>query len=387
MTTLKKILVVGGGIAGSTVCYWLKKYGFSPTLIEKYDAIRKGGQALDIRGVATNIVKKIGIYEQIYNRRTQVELGRYVDAEGNTLHEEKGERFGFRQGDEVEIVRGDLVQILMKTIEDVPRHFNQSIESIEQNDNDTIVTFKDGRTEHYDLVIGADGIYSATRRMIFNASEYQLLNLGAYLCVYSIPNYLNLSHTEVLHESDQKLAIITSDEDPSSARAGFMFRSQKVLKDVRDENEQKQFMRDTFQDFGWETQKMLALMPGSDNFYFDAITQVKMNSWTKGRVALLGDAGYCASPLSGQGTNLALVGAYILAGELKAAAGDHVRAFQQYNELLRPFVDANQQFGVWVSESFLTPEKASKEVAEERSNKILQIIKVVSNSITLPEYN
>ncbi len=165
-----------------------------------------------------------------------------------------------------------------------------------------------------------------------------------------------------------------------------MFRSQHVLKDIRDENEQKKFLCDTFRDFGWEVQNILKLMSESDDFYFDAITQVKMDNWTKGRIALLGDAGYCPSPLSGQGNNLALVGAYILAGELKIANGNHIQAFTRYNALLHSFVDANQKFGVWVSESFLVENEVSKEIAEERSNKILVMIKSVSNAIALPQY-
>jgi 2-polyprenyl-6-methoxyphenol hydroxylase-like FAD-dependent oxidoreductase len=155
---------------------------------------------------------------------------------------------------------------------------------------------------------------------------------------------------------------------------------------MRDEHEQKQFLWDTFRDFGWETQNILNRMSESDDFYFDAVTQVKMNRWTKDRIALVGDAGYCASPLSGQGNNLALVGAYILAGELKTAQGNYKQAFTRYNALLRDFVDANQQFGVWVSKSFLVEDKVSKEIAEERSNKILAMIKSISNAITLPQY-
>ena len=127
-------------------------------------------------------------------------------------------------------------------------------------------------------------------------------------------------------------------------------------------------------------------MPESDDFYFDAITQVKMNSWSKGRIVLLGDAGYCPSPLSGQGNNLALVGAYILAGELKTANGNYTQAFARYNALLRSFVDANQKFGAWVSESFFVEDEVSKEIAEERSNRILAMMKSVSNAITLPQY-
>ena len=381
-----KILVVGAGIAGPAICYWLKRFGFSPVLIEKGPAIRKGGQALDIRGVATHIAREMGIYERICDMRTRIECGRFVDVTGNILHEEHGEKFGFRQDDEVEILRGDLVEILMKTIADVPCFFNQSITSMQQHDNNVTVNFNDGKVENYDMVIAADGIHSATRRMIFDKNEYQLINLGSYLSTFTIPNYLNLNHMDLECEVNHKLVSINSDNDPKIARAGFMFRSQHVLKNIRDENEQKKFLCDTFQDFGWEVSTILKFMLESDDFYFDAITQVKMNNWTKGRIALLGDAGYCPSPLSGQGNNLALVGAYVLAGELKMANGNHIPAFARYNELLRPFVDVNQKFGVWVSESFLVENEVSKEFAEERSNKILSIIKSVSNAITLPQY-
>lgn len=384
---INKILVIGAGIAGPAICYWLSRFGFSPVLIEKSPKIRKGGQALDIRGIAVDLVKKMGIHEQICNMRTRVALGRYVDAAGNTLHEEKGERVGFRQDEEVEIIRGDLIEILMGAAgKGVPCHFNRLISKIEQNDDNVKVHFKDGGNEHYDMIIAADGIHSATRRMVFDKDEYDIVNLGSYLSIFSIPNYLNLSHTEVLCEANQKLASITSDKDPRIAQAAFMFRSENVLNNIRDENQQKQFLRDTFRNFGWEVPKMLELMSGSDNFYFDSITQVKMKSWTKGRIALLGDAGYCASPLSGQGNNLAMVGAYILAGELKKSGGNHIRAFNRYNEILHPFVEANQKFGLRVSESFLVQDQVSKEIAEERSNSILKEIKIVSNAISLPEY-
>lgn len=384
--TPSKILVVGTGIAGPSVCYWLKRFGFTPTLIEKAGSIRTGGQALDVRGVATELTRKMGIYDKICNLRTQVHCGRYLDTNGKILSEEQGERFGFRQDDEVEIVRGDLVAILMQTIPDVPCRFNQTIVSLEQNELGVVVTFKDGKVEQYDLVIGADGIYSAVRRMIFAANEYELITLGSYLCTYTIPNYLQLNHTEDVYEAADKLVTVNSDRDPDTARVGFMFRSAHTLNDIRDIQEQQQFLRDTYANFGWETNKLLDYMSSCDDFYFDAITQVHMKEWTKGRVALMGDAGYCASPLSGQGNNLAMIGAYILAGELKSANGDYEQAFKRYNELMRPFVDANQQFGQWVSKSYLINEENAKETAEERSEKILKMIKEVSNMIQLPTY-
>lgn len=386
MSAVNKILVIGAGIAGPTVCYWLKRFGFFPVLIERSASLRKGGHALDVRGVAIDIVKKMGIYEKICTMRTQVELGQYVDVEGTVLHEEKGERFSFREGEDVEIVRGDLVQILIDAMEGVPCYFDQLITSIKQDDNDVEVQFKDGRTERYDLVIGADGLHSATRRMVFDKDEYVLTNLGLFFSVFNIPNYLNLNHTEVQYEAHQKLISVTSDKNPDIAEVAFMFRAQNALNDIRDKNEQQRFLRETFQGFGWEASKILELMLDSDDFYFDSVTQVKMKSWTKGRVALLGDAGYSASPVSGQGNNLAMVGAYILAGELKKADGNYHQAFDRYNELLHPFIEANQKMGAFVSESILVQDEVSQEVAEERSNKIMEEVKVVSNMISLPDY-
>lgn len=381
-----KILVVGASIAGPAVCYWLKKFGFTPTLIEKNDGLRKGGYAIDIRGIAIDVAKKMGIYESVCSMRTSIQLGRYVDSNGHTLHEEHGEKHGFRQGEEVEIVRGELVEILMQTIKDVPCHFNQSIERIVQHEDNVEVIFKDGKTEYYDLIIGADGLHSAVRRMVFSKDEYSLSNLGYYISVFSIPNYLGLNHCEILYEIDRKLISVGSDKNPDKAQAACMLRSDYIFNDIRDENEQKTFLKNTLTNLGWELNKLLQLMEASNDFYFDSITQVKMPVWSKGRVVLVGDAGYTASPLSGQGTSLALVGAYILAGELKAANGNLTQALSRYNELLRPYVSANQDFGVWVSQTYLVKDEISKEVAEERANMVLEKMKLATYAITLPEY-
>lgn len=385
MTKIKKILVIGASIAGPAICYWLKKYGFSPTLVEKHDGLRKGGYAIDIRGIAVDVAKKMGIYDDVCKQRTGLQFGRYVDTDGHTLFEEQGEKFGFRQGEEVEIVRGDLVHILMDTIKDVPCYFNRSVKSLVQHDDCVEVTFNDDSKENYDLVIGADGLHSVIRRMVFSKEEYRLVNLGSYISVFSVPNYLHLDHCEMLFEKDQKLVSITSDHNPDISLAAFMFRSSQLLNDVRNEAEQKQFLRDHYRDFGWESNKLLALMDESQDFYFDSITQVKMPDWTKGRIALLGDSGYCASPLSGQGTSLALVGAYIFVKEL-AQQNDYKLAFERYNELLRPFVEANQAFGAWVSESFLSTEQISGEKAEERAKNILVKMNLAANAIELPRH-
>jgi 2-polyprenyl-6-methoxyphenol hydroxylase-like FAD-dependent oxidoreductase len=256
---MTRVLVIGASIAGPAVCYWLKKFGFSPVLIEKNNILRKGGYGVDIRGVAVDLVKKMGIYEKITKIRTKLEHGYYVDAQSNVLLEEEGDKFGFRENDEVEIVRGDLVEILMSSIKDIPCYFNQSVVDIKQHPQYVKVTFKDGKTENYDLIIGCDGLHSSTRRMVFSTDEYKLIDLGAYISVFSVPNYLNVYRSEILFESNQKLMTFTNLDQPHTAFAACMFRSKNKLNNIRDENEQKNFLKMNFLHLGWECNKLREL--------------------------------------------------------------------------------------------------------------------------------
>lgn len=382
----RKILIIGAGIAGPTVCYWLKKYGFNPTLIERSKQLRVGGYDIDIRGSALDIVKKMGIYDIIHAKRTSLLSTRYVDSGGQTLSEEYDEKVHFSDSDDVELLRGDLANILLQAIPDVPCHFDKEIINLTQKDQCVEVIFKDGHIEQYDLVIAADGLHSSTRRLTFADKDYQFFNLGYYFGIFSIPNYLNLNRTKVMFTKDQKIISVNNDKDPDTAFVNFGIKSDKVLTDISDEREQKECLRDWGYDLGWETNKILELMNDSDDFYFDIIAQIKMDSWTKGRVALLGDAGYCASPFSGMGINLALIGAYILAGELKSAEGDYCIAFKRYNELMHPLVDAAQDLALWMGECFLPEDEISKEILEQRSAEIIEKIKVAANAISLPDY-
>lgn len=386
MNLNSKVLVVGAGIAGPTICYWLKKYGFNPTLIERSKQLRVGGYDIDVRGIALDIAKKMGIYDSIRAKCTSLSSTRYVDSEGKILSEEYDEKVHFSDSDDVELLRGDLAKILMRTIPDVPCHFNEEINNLKQEDQFVDVTFKDGRIEQFDLVIGADGLHSSTRKLTFTEEEYQFCNLGYYISIASIPNYLNLKRTKISFTKDQKIISVDSDKDPGSAFVSFGIRSDKVLTDIADEREQKECLRDWGHDLGWESNKILELMNDSDDFYFDIMAHIKMDSWAKDRVVLLGDAAYCASPFSGQGINLSLVGAYILAGELKSAEGDYTIAFKRYNKLMHPYAEAVQDLAVWMGECFLPEDDVTKEVLEQRSSKVIEKIKLVANSISLPDY-
>ncbi|MCX7124597.1 MAG: FAD-dependent monooxygenase [Gammaproteobacteria bacterium] len=338
--------MVGASIAGPALCYWLKKFGFSPTLIEKNTQLRQGGFPIDVHGIAVDVVKKMGIYQKIVDKRRQLKSQCYIDVNGNTLSKSENEAVGFYQGDEIEILRGNLAEILMQRISEIPCYFNQTVDNIVQHAESVEVIFKDGAVEHFDFVIGADGVHSSVRKIVFTPEEYDLFDLGSYISVFSVPNFLNLDHGEMIFERHQKLIHVSSDKNPNTAVAGFMFRSDEKLNDARDEKEQKYFLKKTLRDLGWKTNELLHAMKNCDDFYFDSIVQVKMKSWTKGRVALVGDAGYCPSPLSGQGTSLALVGAYILAGELKAASGELCCCICTLQHLIAPL--SRCQSKLWI---------------------------------------
>jgi len=389
LNKLKKILVVGASIAGPSIAYWLEKYGFEPILIEKSPEPRKGGYAIDIRGTAVDVAKMMGIYDSICASRTTLQSGQYVDHEGQVIHEEFGEQCGFRDGDDVEINRNELSNILLKAVPHVPIKYGVSITLLKQYSDHVEVRFSDGSSDTFDLVIGADGLHSSVRTMVFKENEYALLDLGFYLAVFSAPNYLKLNHAGVFYEHDGKELSVVSDKDPNTALFWFMVRTQIQLKDMKQERIQKAFIREQCRGIGWESEKILTLLDMADDLYFDSITQVRMDAWSKNRVVLLGDSGYCASPLSGQGTSLALIGAYILAGELKIATdqGDYKTAFERYQSLFTSFVNANQSFAVWASETYLATDENQIKHAEHMHAQVMEKMNQVKNAIRLPDYS
>jgi 2-polyprenyl-6-methoxyphenol hydroxylase-like FAD-dependent oxidoreductase len=383
---LKKILVVGASIAGPSVAYWLEKYGFSPTLIEKSPEPRKGGYAIDVRGKAAEVVKMMGLYESICASRTTLQSGQYVDKDGKVLHEEFGEQCGFREGEDVEINRNELSKILLDAVPSVPIKYGISIKSLNQHLDHVEVEFSDGSSDDFHLIIGADGLHSSIRKMVFNTSEYILSDLGFYIAVFSAPNYLKLSHAGMFYEHNGRELSVISDKDPKMALFWFMVRTQAQLKDIKQVSVQKAFIHEQCQGIGWESEKILTLLNTADDLYFDSITQVKMDKWSKDRIVLLGDSGYCASPLSGQGTSLALIGAYILAGELTTSKGDYETAFERYQSSLTSFVNANQSFAVWASEKYLAQEEKEMRDAEHMHIQVMEKMNQVKNAIQLPDY-
>jgi 2-polyprenyl-6-methoxyphenol hydroxylase-like FAD-dependent oxidoreductase len=250
----------------------------------------------------------------------------------------------------LEILRGDLVDVLYKaTKERVDYRFGTRVTALEQDDDGVGVTLSDGSGLRVDLVVGADGPHSAVRRLVFGPEERFVKPLGGYHAWFTAPDTAGLDGWYLMHQAPGGLnASMRPSHDPSVAKAGLAFRSEPLAYDRRDLDQQRKLLADRFTGVGWHAPELVSAAGVADDFYFDAFAQVHMDDWSSGRVTLVGDAGYCASPLSGMGTALALVGGYVLAGEL-GQAGDglaitRVRgALDRYASLMRPYVDKCQE--------------------------------------------
>jgi 2-polyprenyl-6-methoxyphenol hydroxylase-like FAD-dependent oxidoreductase len=233
----------------------------------------------------------------------------------------------------------------MGHIPDAEFIFDDSIRAISQSSDRVRVEFTKNSPREFALVIGADGLHSNVRAIVFGDESRFVRDLGLYLCVYTVPNYLKLDRMEMQYCELGRLAAIWSSRGDANAKACFGFVSPSVI-DLRNRAQQQQALTSVYQGIGWEVPKLLGMMPDAPDYYFDAAAQISMDRWSQGRVVLVGDAGYCASPMSGQGSSLALIGAYVLAGELAAASGAYHTAFQQYEKEMRPFVALNQALGL-----------------------------------------
>jgi 2-polyprenyl-6-methoxyphenol hydroxylase-like FAD-dependent oxidoreductase len=341
-----RVLISGAGPAGLTVAYWLRRYGFAPTIVERAPSLVTGGYKIDVRGAALQVLRRMHVHDAVVAASTDMQGALLVDGDGKVINKMTGDEFGHRASEDLEIVRGTLCQILMDSISNVEFLFGDSIQSISQNSDRVQVEFMKAAPRDFDLVIGADGLHSNVRRLVFGDEARFMRELGLYLCVYTVPNYLKLDRLEMQYTELGRVAAIWSARGDTSAKACFGFTAPAVHVDLRDRTQQQQVLNKAYDGVGWEVPRLLEMMAGAPDFYFDTAAQICMAQWSQGRVVLVGDAGYCASPMSGQGTSLALIGAYVLAGELAAASGVHKAAFDAYEKELRPFVMLNQALGV-----------------------------------------
>jgi 2-polyprenyl-6-methoxyphenol hydroxylase-like FAD-dependent oxidoreductase len=340
-----KVLISGASIAGPALAFWLQRYGFAVTVVEKAPSIRKGGYRIDIRGRAVEVTARMGLLEDIRCHHTALKGSSLVDGNGHRYVEfDDPDLFGMRRPDDVEIMRGQLTEILYQSTKDKVNYiFDNSVISVDDADDGVEVTFRNGAWDSYDYVIGADGLHSAVRRLIFGPDRAFIRDLGFNLCIYSVPNDDRLDHWELLYPLVQKGINVFSTHGATNATAFFLYRAPAPGPLHFDTEGQKKLLLDSFKKEGPAVRNLLSHIDSAPDLYFDVVSQVRMPMLYNGRVALLGDAGYCPSPASGQGTGLALIGAYILAGEMAMRVGDHRGAFSSYQSIMQPFIDQNQR--------------------------------------------
>jgi 2-polyprenyl-6-methoxyphenol hydroxylase-like FAD-dependent oxidoreductase len=251
---------------------------------------------------------------------------------------------------ELEILRGDLAEVLYESMRSGAEYiFDDSVQSMTETANGVEVTFASGIVRTFDIVVGADGLHSKVRAVAFGEESQFAYHMGYYIAIFSVPDFLHLGDAGRYYVELGKRVGYFGTPNDGNAKASFYFASKKLDYDRRDVAAQKKLLRETYAGVKWEAQRMLEILDTAPDLYFDSLSQVKMNAWSKGRIVLLGDAAACPSPMAGMGTSIAIVGAYVLAGELKLAGGNYADAFANYEAAMRGFVTEAQKLAEGVS--------------------------------------
>ncbi len=337
------VLICGAGIAGPTLAYWLAQHGFHPTLVEHAGAPRSGGAPVDVRGPAVDVAERMGVMPRIREARTHTTGISFVNAKGRrvggvnlrALQQAAGSR-------EVELPRGDLASILYQASRDHAEFlFNDTIVALDEDEHGVGVTFDRAQPRRFDLVIGADGLHSAVRRVAFGPESDFVRHMGIYVATTRLDGSIGGGREVVMYNTPGRAVAI----HPSRGDGGafFAFRSPAVPGfDYRDTAQHKRLLAAAFADASWRVPELLQRVHAADDLYFDSVSQVRVSPWWRGRVALLGDAASCVS-LFGEGSSLAMAGAFTLAEELAASPGDHRLAFGRYEASHRTLVDPKQR--------------------------------------------
>lgn len=352
-----RVLIAGAGIAGPTLAYWLAHYGFRPTIIEVAPHLRTGGYVIDFWGAGFDIANRMGLLPEIRRKGYVFREVRIVDRSGKRVSGFPVDAFArMTRGRYVSLPRGELAASIFGKIEGkVETIFGNSVEGIEQTERSVQVTLASGGMREFDLVVGADGLHSRVRELVFGEESHFEKYLGYKAGAFAVEGYrprdelVYVMYTQVGQQvgrlamrGDRTMFLFTfADEDATGSDSP---AAQKAL------------LRKRFENSGWECPQILDALDASDDLYFDRVSQIRMDPqaglWTRGRVTLVGDAACCVSLLAGQGSALAMVGAYILAGELRRAHGDYAQAFKRYQDLFGSFVFKKQVAALRFADAF-----------------------------------
>lgn len=388
MTT---VLISGASIAGPALAYWLDRYGFQVTVVEKSGAIRGGGYPIDIRGTARDVVDRMDLTSRLQKAHVGTRQIAFVEPDGTPIAALKPETLaGGVEGLDLEVRRGDLADALYEPIKDrVSFRFDDSIATLDDRGDRVDVVFESGAAQSFDLVIGADGLHSNTRGFVFGSEEQYHRYIGYAFAGFTLPNDFGLFREGVVWNVPGRAAVLYAHE-PDDAVHGFLtFRQEEPpYQAFRNPEAQRELVASRFPEDAWYVPRLVQAMSEADDLFFDVVSQIHMPTWSRGRVALVGDAAYATSFLSGQGSSVALVGAYVLAGEL-ATYADHTEAFAAYEQRVRGFVEQNQAL-VDVGRSSLAPDTQELIDARNRALRSTTVDRTdrqeAHSALVLPDY-
>ena len=387
-----RVLISGASIAGPALAYWLHRAGAEVTVVEKAGAVRGGGYPIDIRGTALDAVDRMGVLPQLQAAHIDTRRLTFLNPDGSTITSAQPESLaGGVEGRDLEVRRGDLTAILYDLVrDDVEFRFDDSIEILTHHRDVVTVTFRSGLRRTFDLVIGADGLHSRTRHLVFGPEQQFHHYLGYCFAGFTMRNTFGLSHEAVLWNTPGRGAALYAVGDGDEIHGFLNFsRPEPPFDAFRDPRAQRDLVAAVFADAGWEVPRLVAAMRTADDLFFDVVSQIRMPGWSRGRVALVGDAAHAPSFLTGQGSSLALVGAYVLAGEL-ATRPDHEEAFAAYEKGIRDFVELNQ---ARVSEGDATLFPRTEEALAQRNAALRRLATLPAtperpehSALVLPDY-
>ena len=349
----KRILISGAGIAGPTLAWWLHHFGFEPSIVEIAPEFRTGGYVIDFWGKGFDLVERMKLLPQVEQAGYHLQEVRLVRGDGSRaggfsvrpFYRATGGRF-------LSIPRGDLASIIWNALPpSVETRFGDQIAAIEPRPDDVEVTFASGKAAAFDFVIGADGLHSRVRELAFGPQDRFEKYLGYAFAAFTVEGY-----------EPRNPDVYTMYGTPGRQLARFAMRGERTLMLFLwseddpalpyDDAGMRALLRSRFGDAGWEAQAMLRACDGASDLYVDRMSQILMPQWWAGRVALTGDAAWAPSFLAGEGSGLAIIGAYVMAGELARSGGDPI-AFDRYDKRLRSFIDSKQKMAPHLGGAFV----------------------------------
>jgi 2-polyprenyl-6-methoxyphenol hydroxylase-like FAD-dependent oxidoreductase len=349
-----RVLISGGGIAGLTLAYWLHHYDIPAVVIEQAPAIRREGYAIDFLGTGYAVAERMGIIDELAAHQIPFDKFLYVNKEGKPVAEMDAALMrNLTKGKYLGLMHATLEEVLYDALAgQVEVRFGRSLTHVVDGPDGVVATFNDGTTESFDLLIGADGVHSITRSMVFGPETQFSRYLGYTIAVYLLADHYGISptHSFQIYIQPKRMAAAYCTDQPGQILIFFMYHSAQQEHVPRDQRLPR--LREAFAGMGWLTDRFLADVDPTASVFMDTVVQIQMSTWHRGRVALVGDACDCPTLASGQGASLAMGGAYLLAQALHETA-DYGQAFQRYEQQLYGFVQEQQKNGRSFAKSFL----------------------------------